>query len=288
MPLVPATCANCGASLTLDDATVGSSVECPYCHTSLVFERTPDNTFVTNYKIAHADTVIVQDAKSVENRLANARTYLDVHKDYEMAEKLYTELTRDASGEWQAWWGLLRARTRDLTQVPEISWEFAEDEKAARAALAVAPPDKRGAMEGTWVAFDHCYDELAGALQERAAAEEQLRALREQRDKAAKDVESTMATASISYTNGCLWAFLALLAISLLAGMAVSGSLVLLLVIIGGVVAAWYFFFKKRADAKSVGVAALDQQVDAAQRRLAEAERKIADCKTVKIATFEY
>lgn len=287
MPLVPATCANCGASLTLDDATVGSSVECPYCHTALVFERTPDNTFVTNYKIAHADTVIVQDAKSVENRLANARTYLDVHKDYGMAEELYSELAHDASGEWQAWWGLLRASTKDLTEVPETSWKFEKDEKVARAALAVAPPDKRGAMEGAWVAFGHCHDELTSALQERSAAEEQLKALREQRDKAAKDVERTMDTAKVSYQNGCLWAFLALLAFSLLAGMAM-GSLVLLLVIIGGVVAAWYFFFKNRADVKSSGVAALDQQVDAAQRRLAEAEKKVADCKTAKIAMFEY
>lgn len=300
MPLVPAKCTNCGAPLTLDDSSVGSTIECPYCHTSLVFERTPDNTFVTNYKIAHADTVIVQDSNSLENRLANAQTYLDVHRDYEAARELFESLAHDVSGEWKAWWGLLRARTSNFTDPHTARGEFEEDERVARSAFAVAPEEVQDGLSRTWEAFAathesgcadlrHRLDESARARSENAALlarlKEELRdrtaeleRLESRQSALSKSADKSMATARASYKNGCLWGFLGLLAISLIAGMSVGGELFLLLAIIAAAVAGWYFLFKDRSDKTRSEAVTLAGEVERAKRGVEETRGRISQC----------
>lgn len=77
MPLVPAKCTNCGASLQIDNTQ--QAAICPYCHSAYVVEQAINNY---NYN------VIVKDESSIDAKVENATTFLKVFKEYEKARQI--------------------------------------------------------------------------------------------------------------------------------------------------------------------------------------------------------
>lgn len=301
MPLVPSKCANCGATLTLDDASVGSTVECPYCHTSLIFERQPDNTFVTSYSIAHADTVIVEDSKSVEKRLANAQTYLDTHRDYVTAERLFSELVGDASNEWRAWWGLARSITHDYLLTELTSGRFLDAERAAQGAIRVAPDETRRTLASSWEGYAEKYrsyhadmehrlaaieQRLADNSSRRADAERELGKLSnqlqqlEKQEKTAQAAASSLRNSSFSpLRSGCLWIIVGFMVLAIIIPGAMpegdTTALTILFVIVLAV-GAWFLVTQMSAKKSDARVVSTGQQISSLRERI-ETQRSEID-----------
>jgi len=114
MALVPARCTQCNALLEVDSAK--DAANCVYCGTAFVVEKAINNyaTHQQNtFNIGNAN-IQVQDSSSPETKLANAEVFLTSFCDYEKAEELFREVTQEAPGDYRGWWGVVRARTRDL------------------------------------------------------------------------------------------------------------------------------------------------------------------------------
>lgn len=303
MPLVPAKCVNCGASLTLDEATVGSTVECPFCHTSLIFERQPDNTFVTNYKIAHADTVIVEDSKSVEKRLTNAQTYLDAHRDYATAERHFSELVDDASNEWRAWWGLARSITHDFTLVQLTSGRFSQAERAAEGALTVSPEEMNRSLTSSWNSYVVKYrsyhadterrladvqqrmtsnsSRRSAAMSELSELSSQLQQLEKQERKAQSDAASAKVSSVAPLGSGCLWVVVGLMVLAvILPGAMPEGDTTAstILFIIALAVGAWFVLNRMSAKKSESQAASTGQQIASLRERIAAQQNIISQC----------
>lgn len=102
MPLVPAKCPNCGASLTLDPVT--RAAVCPYCQTPFVVEDAVNNYNTQNtvrVEHLHTDKVEIQDSGSAESLLKTANTYLSLN-NYISARYDFEEITKKFPYEWRA------------------------------------------------------------------------------------------------------------------------------------------------------------------------------------------
>ena len=64
MPLVPAKCTSCGATLTLDPAQ--DAAVCPFCNTPFIVEKAINNYTTVNHYNITAETVIVQNDRREE------------------------------------------------------------------------------------------------------------------------------------------------------------------------------------------------------------------------------
>lgn len=116
MPLVPAKCPNCGASLTLDPVT--RAAVCPYCQTPFVVEDAVNNYNIQNtvrVEHLHTDKVEIQDSGSAESLLKTANTYLSLN-NYISARYDFEEITKKFPYEWRAWWGLIETETEKFTR----------------------------------------------------------------------------------------------------------------------------------------------------------------------------
>ena len=119
MPLVPAKCPNCGASLTVDPVT--RAAVCPYCQTPFVVEDAVNNYNIQNtvrVEHLHTDKVEIQDSGSAESLLKTANTYLSLN-NYISARHNFKEITEKFPYEWRAWWGLIEAKTEKFTRSAE-------------------------------------------------------------------------------------------------------------------------------------------------------------------------
>ena len=116
MPLVPAKCPKCGASLTLDPVT--RAAVCPYCQTPFVVEDAVNNYNIQNtvrVEHLHTDKVEIQDSGSAESLLKTANTYLSLN-NYISARYDFEEITKKFPYEWRAWWGLIETETEKFTR----------------------------------------------------------------------------------------------------------------------------------------------------------------------------
>ena len=116
MPLVPAKCPNCGASLTLDPVT--RAAVCPYCQTPFVVEDAVNNYNIQNtvrVEHLHTNKVEIQDFGSAESLLKTANTYLSLN-NYISARYDFEEITKKFPYEWRAWWGLIETETEKFTR----------------------------------------------------------------------------------------------------------------------------------------------------------------------------
>ncbi len=131
MPLVPAKCTQCGASLTVDPSK--EAAICPYCNQAYIVEKAINyynTTNVTNIDTLHADKVIVESSDSAENLLRAGETHIRL-KNYIEAVLKFEEMCNKFPHNFRAWYGRLRALTNDFITYekfkeysPHDKWEF--------------------------------------------------------------------------------------------------------------------------------------------------------------------
>ena len=153
MPLVPATCTQCGATLTLDPAQ-GTAAVCPFCGTPFVVEQAVAYyTSQTNVgTVEHVEHLHVNDERSKEARLQSAEDSLVKLHDLDRAFATFKSVADDHAGEWRAWWGMARAKTRDL-QAVVCHPELGSVADYARRAEAVADADAKSRLAAAWSAY---------------------------------------------------------------------------------------------------------------------------------------
>lgn len=139
MPLVPAKCTNCGASLQIDNTQ--QAAICPYCHSAYVVEQAINNY---NYN------VIVKDESSIDAKVENATTFLKVFKEYEKARQIFGSITDIKSSDYRGWWGLVQVDTREFTVVNCTRTQFQIIEQNAARAFSVASPEVRQFLQTQW------------------------------------------------------------------------------------------------------------------------------------------
>ena len=139
MPLVPAKCTNCGASLQIDNTQ--QAAICPYCHSAYVVEQAINNY---NYN------VIVKDESSIDAKVENATTFLKVFKEYEKARQIFVSITDVKSSDYRGWWGLVQVDTREFTVVNCTRTQFQCIEQNAARAFSVASPEVRQFLQTQW------------------------------------------------------------------------------------------------------------------------------------------
>lgn len=139
MPLVPAKCTNCGASLQIDNTQ--QAAICPYCHSAYVVEQAINNY---NYN------VIVKDESSIDAKVENATTFLKVFKEYEKARQIFGSITDIKSNDYRGWWGLVQVDTREFTVVNCTRTQFQCIERNAARAFSVASPEVRQFLQTQW------------------------------------------------------------------------------------------------------------------------------------------
>lgn len=139
MPLVPAKCTNCGASLQIDNTQ--QAAICPYCHSAYVVEQAINNY---NYN------VIVKDESSIDAKVENATTFLKVFKEYEKARRIFVSITDVKSSDYRGWWGLVQVDTREFTVVNCTRTQFQCIEQNAARAFSVASPEVRQFLQTQW------------------------------------------------------------------------------------------------------------------------------------------
>lgn len=139
MPLVPAKCTNCGASLQIDNTQ--QAAICPYCHSAYVVQQAINNY---NYN------VIVKDESSIDAKVENATTFLKVFKEYEKARQIFVSITDVKSSDYRGWWGLVQVDTREFTVVNCTRTQFQCIEQNAARAFSVASPEVRQFLQTQW------------------------------------------------------------------------------------------------------------------------------------------
>lgn len=155
MPLVPAKCTQCGATLTIDPAQ--DAAVCPFCGTPFVVEKAINNYNVTNQTtigtVERVEHLHVNDERSVEARLKSAEASLTKLGDNEQAFKAFKSIADDKADEWRAWWGMARAKTRDFRSSALEPSQLSVAQDCMQRALAVAPDEVKPELQQTIGAF---------------------------------------------------------------------------------------------------------------------------------------
>lgn len=162
MPLVPAKCTQCGATLSIDSAQ--DAAICSFCNTPFVVEKAINNYSVTNNtNIGAVEHLHVEGARSVESRLRSAETLVELH-DYYKALKSFKALADDYVYEWRAWWGMARAKTCDYTNVVGLrEYEKGDVEEWANRAIQLAPAVEKPRLEKTFNEYKDAYNKAKHA-----------------------------------------------------------------------------------------------------------------------------
>ncbi len=147
MPLLPAKCTSCGATLTLDPAQ--DAAVCPFCNTPFIVEKAIHNYNTTNqYHTTQnitAENVIVQNSQQEELYQAG-ETFLSLGNEAQ-AGKRFSELAERYPGDVRGWWGLYRV----FLFIPRPQWLIMSDDwrdpiNALRSALQLASAGERAEM----------------------------------------------------------------------------------------------------------------------------------------------
>ena len=126
MPLVPAKCTQCGASLEVD--SLKDAAVCPFCNTPFVTEKAINNYNITNIsriEKLQTENVIINDVTSIENRVRAGETFIKLG-NFQAAQETFHELTQKCPFDYRGWWGLIRAKTEDFEGFMNHSSDFNE------------------------------------------------------------------------------------------------------------------------------------------------------------------
>lgn len=153
MPLVPAKCPNCGGNINIDSESRAGI--CEFCKNPFVAEDAINNYNTynqNNYNIANAE-VHIHDEKSIEQKLDAAEIFFSKHHDLTEARRLFIEVSKEAPGNYKAWWGLARIDTDDFHN---MSIELQQQQDAyvcAKRAYAVADSETLMQIKNEWNSY---------------------------------------------------------------------------------------------------------------------------------------
>lgn len=162
MPLVPAKCTQCGATLSIDSAQ--DAAICSFCNTPFVVEKAINNYNVTNNtNIGAVEHLHVEDARSVESQFRSAEALMGL-RDYYKAFESFKALADDHAYEWRAWWGMARAKTCDYTNLVGLQeYEKRDVEEWANRAIQLAPAVEKSRLEKTVDEYKDAYNKAKHA-----------------------------------------------------------------------------------------------------------------------------
>ncbi len=112
MPLVKATCTNCGAALEVDSAK--EAAVCPYCNTAYIVEKA-----INNYALSANNIIINQFSADpislLEADLKRAETNINLG-EWSKAEQIYKQALEQYPGDARVWLGLIDANTMSCSK----------------------------------------------------------------------------------------------------------------------------------------------------------------------------
>lgn len=117
MPLVPAECTQCGATLEVDASC--KSATCPFCKMVFVTEKAINNyntNYTTNIGSLHADVVNISDDNSRDNKVKSGDAFIKMG-DYKSAYKIFNDMANEHPYDYRSWWGIIRTHTKDFQDI---------------------------------------------------------------------------------------------------------------------------------------------------------------------------
>lgn len=132
MPLVAGRCTQCGAKLELDSSN--ETGYCPFCNTEFIIEKAIQY-FINNI------------SDEVDNLAKSGDTFIKLN-DYDKADCTFTKISEMYPFDYRGWWGLVRVRSRDFTNIGISKDEFDEIEKLFSKATTVAPERAKNTIKG--------------------------------------------------------------------------------------------------------------------------------------------
>lgn len=144
MPLIMAKCTNCGGELEVD--SVKEAAVCKYCGTPFITEKAVNN-YNNRIEHLHADTVVLSDGQSVDDRVKAAETFINLN-NYVSAEKIFSTLTQECPYDYRGWWGLIKIHTENFTvsfanTTGRFKTDFNYIKKLYNSALTVANQEEK-------------------------------------------------------------------------------------------------------------------------------------------------
>lgn len=138
MSFVAARCTQCGAKIKIDDSKEAGI--CEFCGTAFITEKAINNynNFIRNEY--HIDNAVIQGGKSIDEMLANAEVFLNVHHDYDKAFELFQKCADEAPGDYRGWLGMAKAKRPYEGNLRTI-------DSYCEYALNVVPPNERKTVE---------------------------------------------------------------------------------------------------------------------------------------------
>lgn len=138
MSFVAARCTQCGAKIKIDDSKEAGI--CEFCGTAFITEKAINNynNFIRNEY--HIDNAVIQGGKSIDEMLANAEVFLNVHHDYDKAFELFQKCADEAPGDYRGWLGMAKAKRPYEGNLRTI-------DSYCEYAFNVVPPNERKMVE---------------------------------------------------------------------------------------------------------------------------------------------
>ncbi len=154
MPLVPAKCTSCGAVLKVDDSK--EQCFCEYCRTTFFVEKAINNYTINNEINIKDSEVHIHNGLSPEEKLENALSILEVHKNYNKAKELFLTAIEESPNNYLSWWGLTRSITQDLKSFAFNPEEMKTIEEYAEAAIRLCDGNSSN-VQGKWNSYHTQY-----------------------------------------------------------------------------------------------------------------------------------
>ena len=112
-------CPSCGANLSIEGDR--EKVFCQYCGTQLVEEKPVNNYQTTNqYNTTQniVKNIFGKEEVSAADNIRNADVFVSLG-EYDKAEKLYMKAIDEDPADWRAWFGMVKVKTQDFTNLED-------------------------------------------------------------------------------------------------------------------------------------------------------------------------
>lgn len=141
MPLVPAECTQCGATLEVDASC--ASATCPFCKMVFITEKAINNyntNYTTNIGSLHADVVNISDDNSRDSKVKSGDAFIKMG-DYKSAYKIFKDMANEHPYDYRGWLGIIRTYTKDFQDIYISRTTLRNIDITYEKMLAVSVPD---------------------------------------------------------------------------------------------------------------------------------------------------